>query len=67
MTVVVIGWNFESAVALVDGVRVRVRHRPSRFIWICDQHGRGGPGQCAHTEALAATPVPNYPPKGKHQ
>jgi hypothetical protein len=59
MTVTVLGWNNESAVALVDGVRVRVRRRRS-VVWICDVHGRGGPGQCRHTQALADTPIPNY-------
>ena len=61
MTVVVLGWSVESAVALVDEVRVRVRRRGLRVTWTCDLHGRGGPGQCAHTKALASEPVPNYP------
>lgn len=60
MTVQVLGWSHQSAVALVGGVRVRVRRRPHSVRWICDAHGRGGPGQCQHTQALADTPVPNY-------
>lgn len=55
----VIGWSPRSAVADVDGIRVRVRWQGRRPMWLCDEHGRDHAPHCPCTEALAATPVPS--------
>lgn len=59
MDVVVKGWHERSAVALVDGVRVRVDRNQTRTRWRCDEHGPtiNAPG-CEHTQALFDTPIP---------
>ena len=57
MTVTLKGWNDRSAVALVDGVRVRVRRTRGECWWTCDLHGVDTRPHCAHLDALAATPA----------
>jgi len=51
VTVDVIGWTRFDAVALVDGVRCRIRQNTTETRWLCDAH----PEQwCDHLEALNA-------------
>lgn len=57
MTVNVLGWSHASAVALVDGVRVRVRRKRDAVWWMCDDCGRARAPHCPHTDALAVTPA----------
>lgn len=55
----VIGWDTRSAVALVDGVRCRVRRSASgRIRWVCDEHGTEATPHCHHLAAMAATSPP---------
>ena len=56
MTVNIIGWTDHDAVALVDGIRCRIRRNTTATRWLCDAH----PDEfCAHLEALnAAQPFP---------
>lgn len=61
LPVEVIGWSRHDAVALVDGVIVRIRRNRSTVRWICVQHGeRTTPTLCRHTEALAVTSAPAH-------
>lgn len=54
----VIAWDQTTAVAVVDGIRCRVRRTGHRVRWICDRHGTGPEPHCLHLEAFAATPPP---------
>ena len=58
----VIAWDTRGAVAVVGGVRVRIRVRRPGSWWVCDLHGRAlnDPDHCRHTRALAQAPaLPN--------
>ena len=57
MTVTLRGWNARSAVAFVDGTRVRVRRTRTACRWACDVHGVKDTPHCSHLEAFAATPA----------
>ena len=51
MTVDLIGWTDWDAVAMVDGVRCRIRKNTTQTRWLCDTH----PEQwCNHLDALNA-------------
>ena len=54
----VAGWNPKSAVAFVDGIRVRVRRREFDVLWLCDDCGKQPETPtCPHAIAFAATPA----------
>lgn len=53
----VVGWNDRSALAFVDGVRVRVRRKRDACRWSCATHGARDFPHCPHLEELAATPA----------
>lgn len=55
--VAVKGWNDRSAVAIVNGTRVRVRRLRHTIRWICDAHGTDDRPHCVHLDALAAAPA----------
>ncbi|TPG12560.1 hypothetical protein [Pedococcus bigeumensis] len=64
MTVLIIGWSGRptpgggrSAVAAVDGVRVRVRRSLYKVRWLCDDHGAENYPHCPHLRALADEPA----------
>lgn len=57
MNVILKGWSDRSAVAIVDGTRVRVRRSLTATRWTCDAHGTSDRPHCAHLDALAATPA----------
>jgi hypothetical protein len=58
MKVDVIAWDRQSAVAVVDGIRVRIRRSQQGARWICDLHGTDEAPHCPHLQALADTPPP---------
>ena len=66
MTVDVRAWDYSEVLAVVDGVRVRVRRSYRSTRWLCQACGTQPKPRCPHTRALAAEPVPGWPiPKRK--
>lgn len=62
LPVVVLGWAGQTrhdVLALVDGVRVRIRPRGRHLppLWLCDAHPGDGRTACEHVAALADTPA----------
>lgn len=54
----VIAWDWKSAVAVIDGVRCRIRRsRQGTSRWICDTHGTSPAPHCTHLQAFAAHPA----------
>lgn len=54
----VIGWDSTNALAVVDGVRVRIRRSRRAVRWMCDEHGTAPAPHCPHTTILADSPAP---------
>lgn len=55
-------WNQREALAVVDGVRVRVERRVRTVRWRCQACGpQVNRPTCRHTLALASTPIPETP------
>lgn len=53
----VVGFNSRDALLIVDGIRVRIRKRPGRVTWLCDECGRFPAPTCPHQLAAAVTPA----------
>lgn len=59
MSVSVIGWNEQAAVADVDDCRVRIRRKSDHVLWTCSACGLSiDKPSCAHANALADAPPP---------
>ena len=60
MSVRVMGWNRRGALAIVEGIRVRVDRNRSRTRWRCDACGpQINTPTCPHAIRFAATPIPD--------
>lgn len=57
MHVRVVGWSAIDAVALVDGIRCRIRRNTTTVRWLCDEHGEGQRPHCPHLQAFASAPA----------
>lgn len=57
MNIRVIAWDLKGAVAVVDGVRCRVRRSRNGVRWICATHGTSTVPDCPHLKAFAAHPA----------
>lgn len=68
MAVEVISSNEREALAIVDDVRVRIRHYAKASLWFCRIHGRGFQDLCEHTAVLAASaPEATAPPTSAYR
>lgn len=53
-----IAWDTDGAVAVVEGIRCRIRRDSKGHVrWICATHGTHTAPHCHHLEQLAAHPA----------